>query len=598
MSEDKTTADSIRREHPINLPWTLKGSCMSQEITGAEILVRCLAEEGVEHVFGYPGGAVLYIYDEIFKQNKFQHILVRHEQAAVHAADAYSRCSNKIGVALVTSGPGVTNAVTGLATAYMDSIPMVVITGQVPSHAIGQDAFQECDTVGITRPCVKHNFLVKDVKDLAMTMKKAFYIATTGRPGPVLVDIPKDITIHKTTYEYPQELEMRSYKPVEKGHAGQIRKAVQLLLTAERPMIYTGGGVILSDASPELNKLVDKLGYPCTNTLMGLGAYRSTSEHFVGMPGMHGTYEANMAMQHCDVLIAIGARFDDRVIGNPKHFATNPRKIIHIDIDPSSISKRVKVDIPIVGNVKEVLNEILSQLDAAETKPNATAISAWWKQVNEWRKKECLKYPTSTEVIKPQSVVQKLWEVTKGDAFITSDVGQHQMWAAQYYGFDKPRRWINSGGLGTMGVGLPYAMGVQMAHPDATVACVTGEASIQMCIQELATCKQYHLTPKIILLNNRYLGMVRQWQQIDYDKRYSESYMDSLPNFDKLAESFGHVGMTITKPSDVESSLKDAFAMKDKLVFMNFITDRDENVWPMVKAGKGLTEMLLGSEDL
>ena len=475
---------------------------------------------------------------------------------------------------------------------------MVVITGQVPSHAIGQDAFQECDTVGITRPCVKHNFLVKDVKDLAMTMKKAFYIATTGRPGPVLVDIPKDITIHKTTYEYPQELEMRSYKPVEKGHAGQIRKAVQLLLTAERPMIYTGGGVILSDASPELNKLVDKLGYPCTNTLMGLGAYRSTSEHFVGMPGMHGTYEANMAMQHCDVLIAIGARFDDRVIGNPKHFATNPRKIIHIDIDPSSISKRVKVDIPIVGNVKEVLNEILSQLDAAETKPNATAISAWWKQVNEWRKKECLKYPTSTEVIKPQSVVQKLWEVTKGDAFITSDVGQHQMWAAQYYGFDKPRRWINSGGLGTMGVGLPYAMGVQMAHPDATVACVTGEASIQMCIQELATCKQYHLTPKIILLNNRYLGMVRQWQQIDYDKRYSESYMDSLPNFDKLAESFGHVGMTITKPSDVESSLKDAFAMKDKLVFMNFITDRDENVWPMVKAGKGLTEMLLGSEDL
>jgi len=598
MSEDKTAADSIRREHPINLPWTLKGSCMSQEITGAEILVRCLAEEGVEHVFGYPGGAVLYIYDEIFKQNKFQHILVRHEQAAVHAADAYSRCSNKIGVALVTSGPGVTNAVTGLATAYMDSIPMVVITGQVPSHAIGQDAFQECDTVGITRPCVKHNFLVKDVKDLAMTMKKAFYIATTGRPGPVLVDIPKDITIHKTTYEYPQELEMRSYKPVEKGHAGQIRKAVQLLLTAERPMIYTGGGVILSDASPELNKLVDKLGYPCTNTLMGLGAYRSTSEHFVGMPGMHGTYEANMAMQHCDVLIAIGARFDDRVIGNPKHFATNPRKIIHIDIDPSSISKRVKVDIPIVGNVKEVLIEILSQLDAAETKPNATAISAWWKQVNEWRKKECLKYPTSTEVIKPQSVVQKLWEVTKGDAFITSDVGQHQMWAAQYYGFDKPRRWINSGGLGTMGVGLPYAMGVQMAHPDATVACVTGEASIQMCIQELATCKQYHLTPKIILLNNRYLGMVRQWQQIDYDKRYSESYMDSLPNFDKLAESFGHVGMTITKPSDVESSLKDAFAMKDKLVFMNFITDRDENVWPMVKAGKGLTEMLLGSEDL
>ena len=571
---------------------------MSSEITGADIVVRCLAEEGVEHVFGYPGGAVLYIYDAIFKQDKFQHILVRHEQAAIHAADAYSRSSNKVGVALVTSGPGVTNSVTGLVTAYMDSIPMVVISGQVPTHAIGQDAFQECDTVGITRPCVKHNFLVKDVKDLAMVMKKAFYIATTGRPGPVLVDIPKDITMHKAVFEYPKELEMRSYKPVDKGHSGQIRKAIQLLLSAERPMIYTGGGVILANAAPELNTLVDKLGYPCTNTLMGLGGYRSTSDKFVGMLGMHGTYEANMAMQHCDVLIAIGARFDDRVIGNPKHFGSVPRKIVHIDIDPSSISKRVKVDIPIVGNVKDVLIEVLSQIDASEIKPNAKALDAWWKQIGEWRSRECLKYPTSTEVIKPQAVVQKLWEVTKGDAFITSDVGQHQMWAAQYYGFDKPRRWINSGGLGTMGVGLPYAMGVQMANPGAEVACVTGEASIQMCIQELATCKQYHLTPKIILLNNRYLGMVRQWQQIDYGSRYSESYMDSLPNFDKLVESFGHVGMTITKPGDVESSMKEAFAMKDRLVFMNFITDRDENVWPMVKAGKGLSEMLLGSEDL
>ena len=571
---------------------------MSSEITGADIVVRCLAEEGVEHVFGYPGGAVLYIYDAIFQQDKFQHILVRHEQAAIHAADAYSRSSNKVGVALVTSGPGVTNAVTGLVTAYMDSIPMVVISGQVPTHAIGQDAFQECDTVGITRPCVKHNFLVKDVKDLAMVMKKALYIATTGRPGPVLVDIPKDITMHKAVFEYPKELDMRSYKPVDKGHSGQIRKAVQLLLSAERPMIYTGGGVILANAAPELNTLVDKLGYPCTNTLMGLGGYRSTSDKFVGMLGMHGTYEANMAMQHCDVLIAIGARFDDRVIGNPKHFGSVPRKIVHIDIDPSSISKRVKVDIPIVGNVKDVLIEVLSQIDASEIKPNAKALDAWWKQITEWRSRECLKYPTSTEVIKPQAVVQKLWEVTKGDAFITSDVGQHQMWAAQYYGFDKPRRWINSGGLGTMGVGLPYAMGVQMANPGAEVACVTGEASIQMCIQELATCKQYHLTPKIILLNNRYLGMVRQWQQIDYGSRYSESYMDSLPNFDKLVESFGHVGMTITKPGDVESSMKEAFAMKDRLVFMNFITDRDENVWPMVKAGKGLSEMLLGSEDL
>ncbi|MBC3812229.1 acetolactate synthase 3 catalytic subunit [Undibacterium aquatile] len=571
---------------------------MSSEFTGAEILVKCLAEEGIEHVFGYPGGAVLYIYDAIYKQDKFQHILVRHEQAAIHAADAYSRSSNKVGVALVTSGPGVTNAVTGLATAYMDSIPMVIISGQVSSAVIGQDAFQECDTVGITRPCVKHNFLVKDVRELAETIKKAFFIATTGRPGPVLVDIPKDISMHKTTYSYPREVEMRSYKPVDKGHAGQIRKAVQLLLQAERPMIYTGGGVILAHASAELNKLVDELGFPCTNTLMGLGAYRASDEKFVGMPGMHGTYEANMAMQHCDVLIAIGARFDDRVIGNPKHFASNTRKIIHIDIDPSSISKRVKVDIPIVGNVKDVLQEMLSQLGAVETRPDPKPLAAWWKQINEWRGKECLKYATSSELIKPQSVVEKVWEVTNGDAFVTSDVGQHQMWAAQYYRFDKPRRWINSGGLGTMGVGLPYAMGVQMANPDATVACITGEASIQMCIQELATCKQYHLTPKIILLNNRFLGMVRQWQQIDYGSRYSESYMDSLPDFTKLVEAYGHVGMKIENPADVDGAVREAFAMKDRLVFMNFITDQTENVWPMVKAGQGLTEMLLGSEDL
>ena len=567
-------------------------------ITGAEIVVRCLAEEGVEHVFGYPGGAVLYIYDAIFKQDKFQHILVRHEQAAIHAADAYSRSSNKVGVALVTSGPGVTNAVTGLSTAYMDSVPMVVISGQVPSHAIGQDAFQECDTVGITRPVVKHNFLVKDVKDLAETIKKAFYIAKTGRPGPVLVDIPKDISMHKHVYSYPKEIEMRSYRPVDKGHAGQIRKALQLLLTAERPMIYTGGGVILAHASNELNKLVDKLGFPVTNTLMGLGGSRATDPNFVGMPGMHGTYEANLAMQNCDVLIAIGARFDDRVIGNPKHFAQNPRKIIHIDIDPSSISKRVKVDIPIVGNVKDVLVELLSQLEATEQRPNAAALKDWWKQINEWRGRDCLKYATSDLVIKPQQVVESLYDVTKGDAFITSDVGQHQMWAAQYYKFDKPRRWINSGGLGTMGVGLPYAMGVQMANPDATVACITGEGSIQMNIQELATCKQYRLSPKIILLNNRFLGMVRQWQQIDYGSRYSESYMDSLPDFEKLAEAYGHVGMRIEKPGDVEGALKEAFAMKDRLVFMNFITDQSENVWPMVKAGKGLSEMLLGSEDL
>lgn len=571
---------------------------MSTEMNGADILVRSLAEEGVEHVFGYPGGAVLYIYDAIYKQDKFQHILVRHEQAAIHAADAYSRSSKRVGVAVVTSGPGVTNAVTGLATAYMDSIPMVVISGQVPSTAIGQDAFQECDAIGITRPCVKHNFLVKDVKDLAATVKKAFFIATTGRPGPVLIDIPKDITTHTCAFEYPKEVELRSYKPVDKGHAGQIRKALQLLMSAERPVIYTGGGVILANASDELNTLVDRLGYPCTNTLMGLGAYKSTSNLYVGMPGMHGTYEANMAMQNSDVLIAIGARFDDRVIGNPKDFASVSRKIIHIDIDPSSISKRVKVDIPIVGNVKDVLQELLAQMESMDAKPNTAALGNWWKQINQWRERQCLNFETSTTVIKPQSVVQKVWEVTKGDAFITSDVGQHQMWAAQYYGFDKPRRWINSGGLGTMGVGLPYAMGVQMANPDATVACITGEASIQMCIQELATCKQYHLTPKIVLLNNRFLGMVRQWQQIDYGSRYSESYMDSLPDFTKLVESYGHVGMKIENPADVDGAVREAFGMKDRLVFMNFITDQTENVWPMVKAGKGLSEMLLSSEDL
>jgi acetolactate synthase I/II/III large subunit len=571
------------------------------EMTGAEILVKCLQEEKIEHLFGYPGGAVLYIYDEIFKQDKVKHILVRHEQAAVHAADAYSRSSKKTGVCIVTSGPGLTNAVTGIATAYMDSIPMVIISGQVPTHAIGLDAFQECDTVGITRPCVKHNFLVKDVKDLAATMKKAFHIATTGRPGPVLVDVPKDVTRDRCKFDYPKSVSMRSYNPVVKGHSGQIKKAVQMILGAERPMVYTGGGVILANAADELNELVDLLGYPCTNTLMGLGAYRASDKKFLGMPGMHGTYECNMAMQHCDVLVAIGARFDDRVIGNPKHFAQNPRKIIHVDIDPSSISKRVRVDTPIVGDVKEVMTELLAQLKeamAAGQKPAAKPLEAWWKQIEDWRKLDCLGYKNSTEVIKPQSVVETVWRLTKGDAFVTSDVGQHQMWAAQYYRFDKPRRWINSGGLGTMGVGLPYAMGVKFANPDSEVVCITGEASIQMNIQELSTCQQYRIPVKILNLNNRYLGMVRQWQEIEYGSRYSESYMDSLPDFVKLAESYGHVGMRIEKPADVEPAIKEALALKDRLVFMDFITDQTENVWPMVQAGKGLTEMLLGSEDL
>jgi len=568
-------------------------------ISGAEIVVRCLQAEGVKHVFGYPGGAVLYIYDELFKQDAFQHILVRHEQAAVHAADAYSRSSQRVGVALVTSGPGVTNAVTGIATAYMDSIPLVILTGQVPTHAIGQDAFQECDTVGITRPCVKHNFLVKDVKDLAPAISKAFYIARSGRPGPVLVDIPKDVTVARCVFDYPRNPSLRSYNPVIKGHMGQIKKAVQLLLGAERPMVYTGGGVILAEASELLTRLVHRLDAPCTNTLMGLGGLCASDRRFVGMPGMHGTYEANMAMQHCDVLLAVGTRFDDRVIGNPKHFAQNPRKIIHVDIDPSSISKRVKVDVPIVGDVKEVLNDLLTQLEASRATQPAASTEGWWRQIAEWRARDCLKYEMNDQVIKPQYVVQTLWKVTKGDAFVTSDVGQHQMWAAQYYPFEKPRRWINSGGLGTMGVGLPYAMGVQMANPDASVAVVTGEASIQMCIQELSTCKQYRLTPKIVNLNNRYLGMVRQWQQIDYGGRYSESYVDALPDFVKLVESYGHVGMRIERPADVEPALREAFTqLKDRLVFMDFITDQTENVWPMVKAGKGLTEMLLGSEDL
>ncbi len=573
-------------------------------ITGAEIVIRCLNEEKVKFVFGYPGGAVLHIYDEIYKQNGFKHILVRHEQAAVHAADAYSRATGLVGVALVTSGPGATNAVTGIATAYMDSIPIVVISGQVPVPAIGMDAFQEVDMVGVTRPCVKHNFLVKDVKDIAATIKKAFYIAATGRPGPVVVDIPKDITAHLADYFYPKSVEMRSYNPVLKGHSGQIKKAIKLLLEAKRPMIYTGGGLVLGDGAPELVKLARTLGYPVTNTLMGLGGYPASDPQFVGMLGMHGSYEANMAMQNCDVLIAVGARFDDRVIGDPKDFLSKKRTIIHIDVDPSSISKRVKVDVPIVGHVQSVLSEMnealyLETKGAAESTKNniGNNISAWWKQIDEWRGVKSMVYQNSTTVIKPQYVIEKLWEVTKGDAYVTSDVGQHQMWAAQYYKFDKPRRWINSGGLGTMGVGLPYAMGCQFADKDAQVACVTGEGSIQMNIQELSTCAQYGLPIKVIMLNNRYLGMVRQWQEFFYENRYSESYMDSLPDFVKLAESYGHVGMKITNPADVEGALKEAFAKKDKFVFMDFITDQDENVFPMIAAGKGLSEMVLKKDN-
>jgi acetolactate synthase-1/2/3 large subunit len=563
------------------------------EMTGAEITVRCLADEGVEHLFGYPGGAVLHIYDELFKQDRVKHILVRHEQAAVHAADGYARSSQRPGVVLVTSGPGATNAVTGIATAYMDSIPMVILTGQVPTHAIGQDAFQEVDAVGITRPCVKHNFLVKDVRDLAATIKKAFYIATTGRPGPVLVDIPKDVTTARCEYEYPDSIALRSYHPVHKGHSGQIRKALALLLEAKRPMIYTGGGVVLGEASAELAQLVRTLGFPVTNTLMGLGGYPASDPQFMGMLGMHGTYEANMAMQHCDVLLAVGARFDDRVIGNPKHFAQEERKIIHLDVDPSSISKRVKVDVPIVGDVKDVIGDMNRLLATMAQKPDEAALAAWWTQIDLWRGRKCLEYDRTSALIKPQMVIETLHRVTGGDAIVTSDVGQHQMWAAQYYGFDKPRRWLNSGGLGTMGVGLPYAMGALLSNPGQTVACVTGEASIQMCIQELSTCKQYRMPVKILNLNNRYMGMVRQWQELFYGNRYAESYMDALPDFVKLAEAYGHVGMRIEKPADIEPAMREAFARKDDLVFMDFITDQTENVFPMIPGGKGLSEMIL-----
>jgi acetolactate synthase-1/2/3 large subunit len=562
------------------------------ELTGAEIVLRCLADEGVEYVFGYPGGAVLHIYDAFYKQDKVKHILVRHEQGATHAADGYARSTGKPGVVLVTSGPGATNAVTGIATAYMDSIPMVVLTGQVHTHLIGNDAFQEVDAVGITRPCVKHNFLVKDVRLLAETIRKAFYVATTGRPGPVVVDIPKDVTANKAEYHYPDKIVMRSYSPVVNGHPGQIKRAVDLILDAKRPMIYTGGGVILGGASKSLTEYVRLLGYPITQTLMGLGAFPADDPLSVGMLGMHGTYEANMAMHGCDVLLAVGARFDDRVTGEIKKFCPTAR-IVHVDVDPASIAKNVPVEIPIVGEADNVLKEMIKQTQAAKKTPDKVALAAWWKQIDDWRGINCLAYDRKSKLIKPQYVLQKLHELTQGDAYVTSDVGQHQMWAAQFYTFNKPRRWINSGGLGTMGFGLPAALGVQLAHPDDTVVCVTGEASVQMCIQELSTAKQYNLPVKIVNLNNRYMGMVRQWQEFFYEKRYSNSYMDALPDFVKLAEAYGHVGMLIDKPADVEGALKDALKMKDRLVFMDFITDQSENVYPMIAAGKGQNEMHL-----
>ncbi len=562
------------------------------ELTGAEIFVEALKREKVEYVFGYPGGAVLHIYDALYKQEDVQHIMVRHEQAATHAADGYARASGKPGVVLVTSGPGATNAVTGIATAYMDSIPLVVITGQVPTNLIGVDAFQEVDAVGITRPCVKHNFLVKDVKDLALTMKKAFYVATTGRPGPVVVDIPKDVTANKAEFDYPETISMRSYSPVVPVDLSLVETAVDYLLQAKRPMIYAGGGVILDNAAEELIELTRLLGFPVTHTLMGLGGYPATDDKFIGMLGMHGTYEANLGMHNCDVLLAVGARFDDRVTGNVDKFCPTA-KIVHIDVDPSSISKNVKVDVALIGHVSVFLRELIKGLKARKQKPDPEALAEWWKQINEWRSMDCLKYDRDSERIKPQYVLETLYRITQGEAFVTSDVGQHQMWAAQFYKFNKPRRWINSGGLGTMGFGLPAAMGVQLAYPNDTVVCVTGEGSIQMCIQELSTIKQYGLPIKVVNLNNGYLGMVRQWQEFFYQRRYAMSYMESLPDFVKLAESYGHAGILVTKPDEVEAALQEAMEINDRAVFLNFITDPEENVYPMIPAGGGQNEMIL-----
>ncbi|WP_308905224.1 biosynthetic-type acetolactate synthase large subunit [Neisseria subflava] len=564
------------------------------QLSGAQIIVQSLKAEGVEYVFGYPGGAVIEIYDALFQLNKFKHILVRHEQAAVHAADAYARVSGKVGVALVTSGPGVTNALTGIATAYSDSIPLVVISGQVGNSLIGTDAFQEVDTVGITRPCVKHNFLVTNIAELADTIKKAFQIAASGRPGPVVVDVPKDVTQAMAKFSYPQEdIFIRSYQPVVQGHIGQIKKAVQMLASAKRPIIYFGGGVVLGNASEEMTKFVRMIGAPCTGTLMGLGAYPSSDRQFLGMLGMHGTYEANLAMQNADVVLAIGARFDDRVISVPSKFFEKAKKIIHIDVDPSSIAKRVKVDIPIVGNVKNVLSEMIQLWGKQESAPAADSLDKWWKSIKEWRSRNCLWFDNESEIIKPQYVIQKLAEITNNSAIITSDVGQHQMFTAQYYPFERPRQWLNSGGLGTMGVGLPYAIGAKLAAPDQDVFCITGEGSIQMNIQELSTCFQYRVPVNVVTLNNGYLGMVRQWQELYYGNRESETYFDSLPDFVKLAEAYGHIGIRVDKKSDVEGALLEALNQKDRLVFLDFLTDKKQNVLPMVGNGKGLDEMVL-----
>ena len=560
-------------------------------LNGAEIIIEALREEQVEYVFGYPGGAVLHIYDAIYKQKDIVHVLSRHEQGAIHEADGYARASGKVGVAIVTSGPGLTNAVTGIATAHADSIPLVVFSGQVPSALIGNDAFQEVDAVGITRPCVKHSFLVKDVNDLAPTIKKAFHIARSGRPGPVLIDVPKDITGTFTTFSYPEGLEMRSYQPTVEGHVGQIKRALKSLKKAERPMLYFGGGVILDNAAEHLTEVARRLNLPVTATLMGLGGYPGNDPQFLGMLGMHGTYEANLATHHCDVLFAVGARFDDRVTGDLKKFCPQA-EIIHVDIDPSSIAKNVVVHIPIVGSVRAVLREMLRQM--GDEKADKAQTAAWWQQIEQWRAVNSLHYAKSEDRIKPQQVIETLYKLTGGNAVIASDVGQHQMWVAQYFPFHEPRRWINSGGLGTMGFGYPAAIGAKVARPNEDVFCITGDGSIQMMIQEMTTALQYHIPVKILCLNNGYLGMVRQWQEFFYDKRYSMSYMESLPDFVKLAEAYGHSGVRIEKPQELENKLREVIAMKDKTVFVDIITDPTENVYPMIPAGGGQAEMILG----
>ena len=573
-------------------------------LSGGEMLMRALQDEGVEYIFGYPGGAALHIYDALFKQQKVKHILVRHEQAATHAADGYARSTGRVGVVLVTSGPGATNAITGIATAYADSIPMVVISGQVPTALIGDDAFQETDMVGISRPVVKHSFMIKNPAEIPTVVKKAFHIASTGRPGPVVIDVPKDMTTptERFEYHYPSSVKMRSYNPSFKGHSGQIKKAVDMLLEAKRPVIYSGGGVVQGGGAELLTELVRLLGYPVTNTLMGLGGYPASDKQFLGMLGMHGTFEANTAMHHSDVILAVGARFDDRVTNTPSKFCPTS-KIIHIDIDPASIEKTVRADIPIVGSVDNVLGQMIELVKASSQKPDTKAIKDWWKQINDWRERYSLytkqRFSTAGELIMPQEVIKALHKVTGGDAFVTSDVGQHQMFAAQYYLFDKPRRWINSGSLGTMGFGLPSAMGVQFAHRDAAVACVTGEGSIQMCIQELSTCKQYHLPIKIINLNNQALGMVKQWQDMVYGGRHSESmYEESLPDFVKLAEAYGHVGIKVTKRDELEAKMQECFAIKDKLVFLDIDVDPSEHVYPMhIAPGGSMRDMWISKTE-